>query len=168
VHVDDVRAERGERALGGERLERLLVRGVDVRAARPEPGVEKTTPRARPAAAPLKKLPANRFGALEPSGTPSQLISRRPVKNVPGWLGFSAPRLARYESSTGVSPAASWEAPENVTWACVTPAHAPIASAAAKIDRERCMILSSVGNGVCGRVVLSPPLPLSHAPRAIP
>src|SRR3954454_6229559 len=45
----------------------------------------------------LKKLPGN--GLEEPSGTPSQLISRRPLPTDPGLFELSVPRSARNAST---------------------------------------------------------------------
>src|SRR6266496_1611630 len=60
----------------------------------------------------LKKLAGNAFGAEALSGTPSQLISRRPLPNEPAWLGLRVPRSARKASTAawiaaGLAPAAS-------------------------------------------------------------
>ena len=64
----------------------------------PVPGVEKTTPRRL---FELKKLAGRRFGAAKASGTPSQLISRRPVPKEPATFGFSVPSAARKLSTEG-------------------------------------------------------------------
>jgi hypothetical protein len=56
------------------------------------PGVDSSTPRGLLA---LKKLPGKLFGAEEMLGTPSQLISRRPLPKDPTTFGFSAPSEAR-------------------------------------------------------------------------
>src|SRR3954465_14295226 len=63
---------------------------------KPEPGVEKTTPRGEFT---LKKFAGNGFGAEAASGTPSQFISRRPLPNEPATFGFKVPRLARKAST---------------------------------------------------------------------
>jgi hypothetical protein len=47
---------------------------------KPVPGVEKTTPRGELT---LKKVAGRAFGAEKASGTPSQLISRRPLPKLP-------------------------------------------------------------------------------------
>ena len=57
------------------------------------PGVLKTAPRGEFT---LKKLPGRSLGAAKLSGTPSQLISRRPFGNEPTTLGFRTPRSVRY------------------------------------------------------------------------
>src|SRR5262245_57753164 len=76
---------------------------------KPVPGVKKTAPRGE---LELKKLAGRLFGAEKASGTPSQLISRRPSANEPGTLGLSVPRKLRKAStsawmSAGVAPDAS-------------------------------------------------------------
>src|SRR5262245_56383743 len=73
---------------------------------KPLPGVKKTAPRGELA---LKKLAGRLFGAEKASGTPSQLISRRPLANEPATFGFSGPRKARKASteawiSAGTAP----------------------------------------------------------------
>src|SRR5690242_12963894 len=62
----------------------------------PVPGVENTTPRGEFT---LKKLAGKLLGAEKASGTPSQLISRRPLPKLPTTLGFSVPRVVRKEST---------------------------------------------------------------------
>src|SRR5437879_4024907 len=59
---------------------------------KPVPGVEKTTPRGELT---LKKLAGRRLGAADVSGTPSQLISRRPEVNDVAMFGFRGPRVLR-------------------------------------------------------------------------
>ena len=59
---------------------------------KPAPGVENTTPRGELL---LKKLAGRLLGAASASGTPSQLISRRPEPKLPATLAFSGPRLLR-------------------------------------------------------------------------
>jgi hypothetical protein len=71
----------------------------------PVPGVKKTTPRGELA---LKKLAGKLLGAAKASGTPSQLISRRPSTNVPP-TPLLAPRNVRKSltlarMSAGVAP----------------------------------------------------------------
>src|SRR5206468_5127555 len=73
---------------------------------KPDPGVKNTAPRGELA---LKKFGGRLFGAEKASGTPSQLISRRPLGNEPATLGLRAPRKARKASteawiSAGVAP----------------------------------------------------------------
>ncbi len=75
----------------------------------PEPGVEKTAPRGELT---LKKSGGRLLGAENWSGTPSQLISRRPSSKVPPTPLLAPPRLARNAStapwmSPGLAPAAS-------------------------------------------------------------
>src|SRR5436309_15641096 len=62
----------------------------------PVPGVPKTTPRGEFT---LKKLAGRLFGAESASGTPSQLISRRPLPNDPAMFGFRVPREDRKAST---------------------------------------------------------------------
>src|SRR5438093_1323919 len=76
---------------------------------KPDPGVKNRAPRGELA---LKKFAGRLLGAEKASGTPSQLISRRPLGNEPGTLGLRAPRKARKASteasiSAGVAPDAS-------------------------------------------------------------
>src|SRR2546426_446625 len=73
---------------------------------KPDPEVKNTAPRGELA---LKKFGGRLFGAEKASGTPSQLISRRPLGNEPATLGLRAPRKARKASteawiSAGVAP----------------------------------------------------------------
>src|SRR4029453_4611193 len=77
---------------------------------KPDPAVAKTAPRGEFT---LKKSAGRRFGAANASGTPSQLISRRPEPKGPATLGLSAPRSARYASTAdwmaaALVPAACW------------------------------------------------------------
>src|SRR4051794_7184957 len=60
------------------------------------PGVLNTAPRGE---LELKKLGGRLFGAAEPSGTPSQLISRRPLPTDPATFGLSVPRSVRNAST---------------------------------------------------------------------
>src|SRR5213593_4890973 len=76
----------------------------------PVPGVKKTAPRGELA---LKKLAGRLLGAAKASGTPSQLISRRPSGNDPATLALRVPRSARQASTAavieaGFAPAAAW------------------------------------------------------------
>src|SRR5258706_15765201 len=73
------------------------------------PGVDKTTPRGELT---LKKLAGKRFGAEEPSGTPSQLISRRPLPKEPATLALSVPKLVRNASTVAWIPAALRPVPD--------------------------------------------------------
>src|SRR6266545_2424919 len=61
-------------------------------AWKPLPGVEKTTPRGE---FELKKLAGKLLGEEKESGTPSQLISRRPEAKVPPTPLLAPPRSAR-------------------------------------------------------------------------
>src|SRR5947207_3194073 len=70
---------------------------------KPVPGVEKTTPRGEFT---LKKFAGRLFGADRASGTPSQLISRRPLGKEPATFAFNAPRAVRYASTVAWMPAA--------------------------------------------------------------
>src|SRR5436190_20083100 len=78
------------------------------------PGPENTTPRGELT---LKKLAGKLFGAEKASGTPSQLISRRPLPTEPATLGFKAPRPTRNESTVLWILAAFAPTAENTTWA---------------------------------------------------
>src|SRR5262245_43343773 len=68
----------------------------------PAPTEENTAPRGELT---LKKFAGRLFGAESASGTPSQLISRRPEPKEPATLGFRFPRLARKASTTAWIPA---------------------------------------------------------------
>src|SRR6266542_4336777 len=65
-------------------------------AWKPLPGVEKTTPRGE---FELKKLAGRLLGEEKESGTPSQLISRRPEAKVPPTPLLAPPRSARNRST---------------------------------------------------------------------
>src|SRR6476661_3169758 len=78
----------------------------------PVPGVEKTTPRGEFT---LKKFAGRLFGAAEASGTPSQLISRRPLAKEPATLAFNVPRAVRSASTVVWIPAAFAPVALNVT-----------------------------------------------------
>src|ERR1700694_245164 len=70
---------------------------------RPVPGVASSAPRARGSVVALKKSPGRKLGAANSSGTPSQLISRRPVAcatGAPPLLG--SPSSVRYAATTEV------------------------------------------------------------------
>src|SRR4051794_17146181 len=80
---------------------------------KPAAGPLNTAPRARPGVLPLKKSAGRLFGAERASGTPSQLISRRPLPTEPGRFGLRLPRSARNAStagsmSAGANPAAKY------------------------------------------------------------
>src|SRR5574341_618988 len=82
---------------------------VGLRAARllslvrnPDPGVENTTPRARPGAGWLKKSGGKLSTLVNCAGTASQLISRRPLPTEPGRFGLSVPRAVRNASTAAV------------------------------------------------------------------
>src|SRR4051794_8887571 len=62
-------------------------------------GVANTAPRARPERLALKKSGGNGFGSENSSGTPSQLISRRPLPREPGSLALRVPRAFRKAST---------------------------------------------------------------------
>src|SRR5436309_9434643 len=73
---------------------------------KPVPRVKNTAPRGELA---LKKLAGRLLGAEKASGTPSQLISRRPLGNEPAVFGLRGPRKARKSStatwmSAGAAP----------------------------------------------------------------
>src|SRR5262245_42169304 len=80
----------------------------------PLPGVKNTAPRGELA---LKKLAGRLFGAEKASGTPSQLISRRPLGNEPATFGFSGPRKARKASTDAWMSAGSAPELSNTTGA---------------------------------------------------
>jgi hypothetical protein len=81
---------------------------------KPRPGVKKTAPRGELA---LKKLAGRSCGAEKASGTPSQLISLRPLGNEPATFGFSGPRKARNPSTEAWIPAGSGPEASNTTGA---------------------------------------------------
>src|SRR5205814_4187133 len=64
----------------------------------------------------LKKSEGKAFGSAELSGTPSQLISRRPAPPfwTPAWFGFKDPRAARKASTAGWTAGGSGPAAANV------------------------------------------------------
>ena len=64
---------------------------------KPVPGVDKTTPRGDVV---LKKSAGRVLGAACASGTPSQLISRRPLPTDPAVFAFNVPRSVRKASTT--------------------------------------------------------------------
>src|SRR5207302_5691721 len=64
--------------------------------SKPLPAVAKTAPRGEVV---LKKSAGSAFGAALLSGTPSQLISRRPEPTEPAVFALSVPRLVRKEST---------------------------------------------------------------------
>src|SRR5437762_12229098 len=78
---------------------------------KPVPGVPKITPRGEFA---LKKLAGRLLGAESASGTPSQLISRRPLPNEPATFGFAAPSEARNASTVAWIAAALAPDAENM------------------------------------------------------
>src|SRR5438445_272000 len=67
--------------------------------------------RTRPIRSPASKRTPRKdsplFGGENASGTPSQLISRRPDPNEPGTLGLSVPSAARKALTVGVMAAGS-------------------------------------------------------------
>jgi len=75
---------------------------------KPDAGPLNTAPRGELT---LKKFAGMLLGADKASGTPSQLISRRPLANEPATFAFSVPRLVRNAS----------------TWPCIAAALAPAA-----------------------------------------
>lgn len=111
--------------------------------AKPVPGVEKTTPRGEFT---LKKFAGKEFGAENPSGTPSQLISRRPLPNEPAVFGFSVPSVARNASTCVWIDAAVAPPPATMDWACPVAAAARSASVApaarANLRTRECRDLS--------------------------
>src|SRR5262245_36833302 len=81
---------------------------------KPVPGVKKTAPRGELA---LKKLAGRLFGAENASGTPSQLISRRPLGNDPATFGLRTPRKVRKASTAAWMSAGSAPELSNTTGA---------------------------------------------------
>src|SRR5947209_6976787 len=82
-----------------------------------DPGVEKTAPRGELT---LKNSGGRLLGSARLLGTPSQLISRRPVGKLPATLGLSPPKLARNASTTGCRAAALAPVPDVTTGAAPT------------------------------------------------
>jgi hypothetical protein len=78
----------------------------------PVPGVLSTTPLGEFT---LKKFAGRGLGDDSASGTPSQLISRRPLSNDPTALGLSGPRPLRNASTVGLISAAVGPALEKTT-----------------------------------------------------
>src|SRR2546425_9162631 len=100
----------------------------------PVPGVENTAPRGEFT---LKKLFGSRFGAEKAAGTASQFISRLPVPNEPGTLGFRFPRSLLKASTDGVIAAASGpDAKKLIPRAWASPAGADTTSAVANISNR--------------------------------
>src|SRR6266536_690813 len=108
---------------------------------KPVPGVKKTTPRGELA---LKKLAGKLFGAAKASGTPSQLISRRPSGNEPATLGLRTPRKLRKPSTAAWISAALAPDASNTTGAATTIVGNDRIKAAITIA-TRFMIVSSFG-----------------------
>src|SRR5437867_9390495 len=81
---------------------------------KPDPGVKNTAPRGELA---LKKFAGRLFGAEKASGTPSQVISRRPLGNDPATFGLRGPRKARKASTAGWIPVRSAPAASKTTGA---------------------------------------------------
>src|SRR5437867_7429736 len=95
---------------------------------KPVPEVERTTPRGEFT---LKKFAGRLFGAANVSGTPSQLISRRPSPKLPATFGFKAPRSLRKRVTAGrILPVVVQEA-ERTSCASVREGSARIRSARA-------------------------------------
>ena len=85
---------------------------------KPVPGVPKITPRGEFA---LKKFAGRLLGAESASGTPSQLISRRPVPKLPGTLGFRVPSDVLKASTVAWMPAGFGpEAEKRIAEACAS------------------------------------------------
>ena len=85
---------------------------------KPVPGVEKTTPRGLLT---LKKFAGRLFGALNASGTPSQLISRlTPPKEPFAPATVPPPMAVRNASRKGVIPAPLVDIPEKTTGTACT------------------------------------------------
>src|SRR5947209_19371608 len=78
----------------------------------PEPGPENTAPRGELT---LKKFAGKRLGDENASGTPSQLISRRPLPNDPATFGLSVPREVRNASTVDWMAVASAPEAEKTT-----------------------------------------------------
>src|SRR5438477_6035065 len=84
---------------------------------KPVPGVLKITPRGEFT---LKKFAGRLLGAESASGTPSQLISRRPVPKLPATLGFSVPSDVLKASTVDWMPAGLVPEAEKMTVACAS------------------------------------------------
>jgi hypothetical protein len=108
----------------------------------PEPGVVKTAPRGELT---LKKTPGKRFGADDASGTPSQLISRRPEPKLPTAFGFNVPRSVRKLVIAGVIDAASAPLAEVMTGA----EWAAWARPRSAIERQALLVDSSPVSSAC-------------------
>ena len=100
----------------GSRLPNLTGVLVELTAlaltSNPLPGVLKTTPRGEFT---LKKVAGKLLGAENASGTPSQLISRRPLPNEPATFGLSVPRVVRNASTVDWMAVASAPEAERTT-----------------------------------------------------
>ena len=92
---------------------------------KPVPGVPKITPRGEFA---LKKFAGRLLGAENPSGTPSQLISRRPVPKLPLTLGFSVPSAVLKASTVDWMPAGFAPEAEKMIGAAWASGYADMAS----------------------------------------
>src|SRR3977135_4440184 len=95
--------------------------------SKPVPGVPKITPRGEFT---LKKFAGRLLGAESASGTPSQLISRRPVPKLPITLGFSVPSDVLKASTVDWRPAGVAPEPEKVIAAACASGYADMATTA--------------------------------------
>src|SRR5437588_9488029 len=85
---------------------------------KPVPGVPKITPRGEFT---LKKFAGRLLGVESASGTPSQLISQRPVPKLPGTLRFSVPSDVLKASTVAWMPAGfAPEAEKMIAAACAS------------------------------------------------
>jgi len=125
MNISDSTAQSCKKTLLGKRFKRYRITWVDVTKldgsntcigtyleARARRG--KTTPRGEFT---LKKFAGRLFGAANASGTPSQLISRRPEPKEPATFGLSVPRSKRYWSTAACMVKAAGPKALRTTWA---------------------------------------------------
>jgi len=114
---------------------------------KPDPGVKKTTPRGE---FELKKLAGRLLGAAKPSGTPSQLISRRPFANEPATFGFRLPRSIRNASTAAWISAGASPDPWRSSWATATVGDASISTVSAIVRRADTVVNMTPSFCACG------------------
>src|SRR5205809_6333970 len=118
----------------------------------PVPGVETTTPRGELV---LKKLAGKALGESNWSGTPSQLISRRPPPKEPATLAFNPPPKSARNASTVAWMAAAL-APEALRTTCAEAAPAAAVRTRRPINEARmkppgaALCRACCGHGPCG------------------
>src|SRR5215210_2561167 len=105
----------------------------------PVPGVENTTPRGEFT---LKKFAGREFGDDDASGTPSQLISRRPVPFEPAVFGLSGPSAVRKAATVLWIATAFAPAAENTTGAALAVAGRSSNSASVRARRRTTPIVT--------------------------